>query len=184
MYKKAVSPLIATVLLVMIVVSIGAAVMVVIQSLAGEGMESITSQQAIMACSSDVQVEFLTVGDSFKICVDAPTTGGNGTFALYLDNSGLRDISDWRFRVVGTEGIMDLDGGFEALPKGSIKLYVFPINETVGADDITKIQQIVLYPKITGNANNPSVVCKKPNLVWDEDRIPEFDTCASQSWDG
>ena len=87
--KKAVSPLIATVLLVMIVVSIGAAVMVVIQSLTEENLQSIEAQKAVIKCGSDVSVDLITVGTSYRICTDPNAT--SGTFALYIENKGEDD---------------------------------------------------------------------------------------------
>ena len=53
--KKAVSPLIATVLLVMIVVSVGAAVMLVIRGLSDEQIDKIDKATIEIQCGTEVK---------------------------------------------------------------------------------------------------------------------------------
>lgn len=180
--KKGVSPLIATVLLVMIVVSIGAAVMVVFQGLTEDSISNIQAQQQLIKCGSDVSVGIITVGDSYRICVN-PTSGaiGNMSLYIYMENKGLKDISGWRFTVIGEEGVYDSSDQGSALTKGLIKAYSFTFNGT--GDTVADLSKIRLSPQITGGPSNPVVTCTAPNLEWDSDQIVEFDLCNDTSWD-
>jgi len=183
--KRAVSPLIATVLLVMIVVSIGAAVMVVIQGISQEQIASTQAQQQLIACGTDVEVGLFKVGTSYRICLDEPASASDqGNFSIYLENKGLRDISDWRITIVGNNSIDDTNGGFDtstndlSLDTGEIKRFEY---NWTGTGAIDKIR---LSPKIPGGPATPFITCTEPNLEWDSEDMSGWDTCASVSWDG
>jgi flagellin-like protein len=182
--KRGVSPLIATVLLVMIVVSIGAAVMVVIQGLAQEGIDSTQAQQQLIKCGTDVEVGLLAVGDTYRMCIDTRNTSDIAVFKIFLENKGLKDIADWKFRIIGDGAINDTNGGFTALPRGSLLGYRFEFGGNVGPS-LTQISKISLSPKIPGGPSNPSVICTEPNLEWDDTEIEEMQNCSSSSvtWD-
>ena len=180
--KKAVSPLIATVLLVMIVVSIGAAVMVVIQGITQEQIASTEAQQQLIACGTDVEVGLFQVGTSYRICLDEPNSDTElGNFSIYLENKGLKDISDWRITIVGNNSIEDQNGGFDTydmdLDTGEIKLFEY---NWTGTGVVDKIR---LSPKIPGGPANPLVTCSEPNLEWDSEDMSGWDGCEDVTWD-
>ena len=176
--KKAVSPLIATVLLVMIVVSIGAAVMVVIQGLTEEQIESTKTQSQLLKCANDVQVGIFTQGEDYLICMDDPATSTDlGNFSIYLENKGIKDILDWRITVFGVNGLADINGGFSALDQGEIKLYKFNFT---GSGSITKVR---LSPKTAVQGGTGTVTCEEPNLIWDEDFVARLEDCDDVAWD-
>ena len=184
--KKAVSPLIATVLLVMIVVSIGAAVMVVIQGISQEQIASTEAQQQLIACGTDVEVGLFKVGTTYRICLDDPTSASDqGNFSIYLENKGLKDISDWRITIVGASNVTDTNGGFDTygmdLDTGEIKRFKYNWKSTGAVDKIR------LSPKIPGGPANPLITCTEPNLEWDSDDMSGWDNCNAGanpvSWD-
>ena len=182
MNKKAVSPLIATVLLVMIVVSIGAAVMVVIQGLSEDTLASVDAQKQLIRCGTDVEVGIIEVGSSARVCFDAPPdTANNGNFTLYIENKGTRDISGWRFTVIGDDGIFDSSNQGTSLAKGEIKGFRFFFNQT--GVTVAEHAKIRLYPQIPGGPTNPLVTCQEPNLEWDTYEIADLNLCSALTWD-
>ncbi|MFH2020536.1 MAG: archaellin/type IV pilin N-terminal domain-containing protein [archaeon] len=170
--KKGVSPLIATVLLVMIVVSIGAAVMVVIQGLTDEQIGNIKYQQEAIKCGTEIKTEILQVASTNRACV-ADT---NTSFVIQLQNTGQKDISNWNLLVVGdTVELNENKGTFFA--KGNVSSYKFNFTQ------VDNIQKIVLYPKIPGSAGDRNIPCSMPNLEWESSDIEDMDKCDSVSWD-
>ena len=176
MNKRAVSPLIATVLLVMIVVSIGAAVMVVIQGLSEENLAVIDQNKELIACSTEVDVEILSYGTTNRICYNG--TGSTGTFALTVKNTGSKEIADWRFTAI-SDTISEVDGGKTAVPKQNYSSIKFDFSYS------GSIVKFLLSPKISGGASNPTVTCSLGKLEWDDTEITEMTNCSASgvTWD-
>ncbi|MBN2367693.1 hypothetical protein JXC34_01645 [Candidatus Woesearchaeota archaeon] len=176
--KKAVSPLIATVLLVMIVVSIGAAVMVVIQGLTEEQLQATEVQSQVIKCANDVSVGIFTESDSYMMCMDSPSASDDlGNFSIYMENKGLKDITDWRVTVIGASGVNDTNGGFVALSKNQLKLFKF---NWTGTGTPSKLR---IAPKTAGGGGSGPVTCEEPNLIWDSDFLTDLDDCDDVTWD-
>lgn len=181
--KRAVSPLIATVLLVMIVVSIGAAVMLVIQGIYQDAEVSVQQGQQQINCGENVKLGLIEASQSYRICINAPQTADvMGNVTLYLDNKGTMDISDWKVRVIGDDGLYEDDGGYASLDAGAYGGFVFLYNTSIG-QGISEIEVIQISPKIPGAAGQRAVVCTEENLIWDGDAIAEFDLCNETTWD-
>ena len=183
--KRGVSPLIATVLLVMIVVSIGAAVMVVIQSLSEEQLASASAQQALIQCGVDVDLDLIEVSDSHRICVKPATTDVEGQVILYLENKGLKNVQGWRFTVVGASGIHDSTDQESALARSAIQGFKFNYSGTEVGNGLSAIDLIRISPRVQGGATNPVVTCSEPNLEWDADDIADWSECNASgvTWD-
>ncbi len=180
-FKRAVSPLIATVLLVMITVSIGAAVMVVIQNVAQDGIQSTVTQNELIKCGSDVSAEVLTVSSSYRICINAiPTATTAGNFTLFLENTGLKDISAWRVMVIGESGVYDASSQGLALSKGAIAGMRFSFNGT--GPNVANVSTIRLAPEIDGGGSG-TITCIEPNLEFISDSIENWDLCSAVTWD-
>ncbi|NTV23785.1 MAG: hypothetical protein HGA85_05420 [Nanoarchaeota archaeon] len=173
--KKGVSPLIATVLLVMIVVSIGAAVMVVIQGLTDEQLSTIDANKKLIECSSKMKVEIFSVGDDYRICYNY-SDGGNSTFAIQLDNVGQVDIDDFAFTAV-SDDIVDVRG-LPALTKGAHG--GLRLNFTTTGSSLSLIR---LYPMLAGGSKVGIQTCKYTNFEWDADELAQFDNCDDVTWD-
>lgn len=178
-FKRGVSPLIATVLLVMITVSIGAAVMVVIQNVAQEGIASTEIQGELIKCGTDVSVQVLPVASSYRICLDpSDETDEIGNITLFLENTGLRDVISWRFTVIGSDGIYDSSSQGIDLDKGAIVGMKFLFNGTgTGVENITQIR---LAPQISSGTG--AITCIEPNLEWENIEIEEWELCADVNW--
>ena len=176
--KKAVSPLIATVLLVMIVVSIGAAVMVVIQGLTEEQITNVETQSDLIACGSEVDVDLVEIDNNYRICTNVSDASSNIT--LYLENSGLKDITGFKVIVYGADGFssMTYTSTAATLDKGEIKLLAFNFSSV--ASTYTELDRIEINPQVTGRE---TVTCKEPNLQFDEEFLDALDACSAVTWD-
>lgn len=178
MLKRGVSPLIATVLLVMIVVSIGASVMVLIQGITQESIDSATNQKNIIKCSSDVNLVTVESKNKYRICINRAnlTNNKNMTIAITLGNEGLMDVADFKIEVFGdTIETIETSKGVERGKYVTLK-YFFP--------NITgNIDKIKLYPKIPGGPTSQIITCNEPNLEWSYDQIRYFTDCNEETWD-
>jgi flagellin-like protein len=169
--KKAVSPLIATVLLVMIVVSIGAAVMVVIQGLSEEQISNIQYQQEAIKCGTEVALKVVDVNNVNRMCYN--TTA----FAIQLQNSGQKDIEKWNLLVVGDTTMFLEDKGGEFVA-GNVTTLKFD-----WASSVSNIAKIQVIPKIS-NGNN-YIPCTLPILEFDGDELTAAEGCedTTVSWE-
>jgi flagellin-like protein len=184
MNKQGVSPLIATVLLVMIVVSIGAAVMVVIGGLAQEGLDSTASMQSVINCYSDANLKLLSVDNKFRFCVNA-NSDNNTTIALSVENIGFKDILGMRVVVFGesNQSVTTYTSTAVQIPKGEIKGLRF--NAAGVATNTSQIKKIVFNPIIQGQPGKDSVVCSLTNFEFDYEQLIYLDDCGSPTvtWD-
>ena len=166
--KRAVSPLIATVLLVMIVVSIGAAVMVVIQGLSEEQIANIQYQQEAIKCGTEVSLKVVSVSNANRICY-------NGTaFAIQIQNNGQKDIEKWNLLIVGNRTVFMEDKGGE-FAAGNVTSLKF--DWSVDSDP----EKIQMIPKISNG--NSFIPCTIPSLDFDGDDLTDADSCTDITWD-
>ncbi|MFH1064090.1 MAG: hypothetical protein V1729_03350 [Candidatus Woesearchaeota archaeon] len=100
--KRALSPLIASVLLIVVVVGIGAVVTSMLRGMVQENKQTIESKSDQISCSSDVMVEVIRIDGISQICK------GAGYIDVVLENAG-GEIDDFQLVVVGTTGIYTND---------------------------------------------------------------------------
>ena len=165
--KRGVSPLIATVLLVMIVVSIGAAVMLVIRGISDDNLEKVNLKTAEINCGTDVDLEILAIGTDYQICKDEYTTE-NGVLATIMTNKGSVDVEDFKLTVIGPAGIFEDPTQTLSIEKDETKALNFSFNgsETGG------VRQVRITPIISGVAGQAQVACIDVALTWSNDSIP------------
>lgn len=177
MFKKGVSPLIATVLLVMIVVSIGAAVMVVIQGLTDEQFQNIETQQDAMQCGTDVAIKLVKADQKYRICMNV-TDSEIGNITLLMENVGQKDINGFRVVVYGDVGFNSTNYGADTLTKGELKGFQFKFGG-VGSSS-SEVTKIAIQPQVEGKEK---VTCQEPNLEFDKEMLTGLQDCGSVSWD-
>jgi flagellin-like protein len=169
MMKRGVSPLIATVLLVMIVVSIGAAVMLVIRGLTNENLEKIQQKTAEIACGADVSVHVLAVGNYYQICEN--TSGSSGEIQAIFVNKGTTDISDFKITAIGDSDIYDnisYDGDIiNDISEGETKKLNFVYNNATTGP----LRQIKLVPIVAGAPGKETVACIDTAVIWNSDQL-------------
>jgi flagellin-like protein len=177
--KRAVSPLIATVLLVMIVVSIGAAVMVVIQGLNEEQLDNIQTQEDLLSCSTSVDIKVWEVSDKSRTCLNV-TSATEGNVTILIENVGQKDISGFRVLVFGDDGFNSTTWSSSTLAKNAISGFQFTFGGA--GDSNSEISKIIISPQISAGE---TVACELPELVFDEDEIDSMEDCSGTSvtWD-
>ncbi len=181
MFKKAVSPLIATVLLVMIVVSIGAAVMVVIQGLSDEQIKNIETQQDILSCGTDVKINLFKADSKYRVCLNVSDSNRKNNVTLLMENAGQKDITGFRVVVLGDDGFNTTMYDNDELLKGQLKGFRFQFGGA--GDSSSEISRIAIEPRIEGKE---TVTCQLPTLQFDEEFIDSLKDCnsAEVTWDG
>jgi flagellin-like protein len=178
--KRAVSPLIATVLLVMIVVSIGAAVMVVIQGLNEEQLQNIQTQEDLLSCSTDVSVKIWEVSNKPRVCLEV-VQGSYINITVLMENTGQKDIESFKVLGFGDDGYDTSTWNSYTLAKNAISKFEFKISR-VGNTSRGVVDKIVIAPQITGTE---TVTCELAELTFDEVEIDSLQLCnaTSVNWD-
>jgi len=157
--KKAVSPLIATVLLVMIVVSIGAAVMLVLKGITEENMEASDETVGQLSCGSDVGLEVVQIEKSNQICLETDT------LSTIVRNTGSKDIVSLKFSAIGTGGVHNNDTMI-TLSGGDARLVNFSFPAAIGSIKQIKISvAFILMPQ------NKIVYCLDNEISYAVDAI-------------
>jgi len=160
--KRAVSPLIATVLLIAFAVALGAVVMnwgrTYVEDTAAFAREKSDTE---IKCSSDVKLDFLEVRNVKRLCYEYTTTT---KLNFTVENIGKLDIVGLAVTVVGAKNInttaLDLKGQNMTLERAR-----FYKNETLDMGDLGVPQQIRIVPEIEVEGNRVS--CPATALVED-----------------
>jgi len=143
--RKAVSPLIAAVLLIVITVTIGAVVMNLIRVYVTEGDKQITEGKEAIRCGRDVGIDLAIVNDNYMICNGTAEDTDLASLNFLVENTGTMDILDAQVRIVGSKGIYSNDSVFnETLKMGASHL----VNMTYDPDSVGSFRQVKIVPRI------------------------------------
>lgn len=111
--KKALSPLIAAVLLIVIVVGIGAVVMGIVRGFVSENKATMQSKADSMSCSRDVNVNLVDIDGVWQMC-----KGPDYIYAI-VDNAGAIDVDDFQLVVMATSGFYSNDSISTSISQGA-----------------------------------------------------------------
>jgi FlaG/FlaF family flagellin (archaellin) len=137
--KKALSPLIAAVLLIVVVVGIGAVVTGIVRSLVSENQETIRGKSGEMSCSRDVSVDLILIDDEYQLCK------GSDYISAVVENTGTGDIDDFQLIVMATTGFYNNDSlGTGTFVSGA----AMEVNGTFSGITASDIEQVKLVPKL------------------------------------
>ena len=160
--KKGLSPLIAAVLLIVVVVGIGAVVTGIVRNYVTENKQIITEKSSDMKCGVEVMINVPTVVDELRICHDI--VNSNMTFTL--ENTGSATIDDLQVKFFGTSGFEAYDTvittagvTFEA---GDTKEFSVNFNNT----DIGTLQQVKLVPRVKVVGRSDKAFCTDAGLTF------------------
>ncbi|MBW2966862.1 hypothetical protein KY362_00080 [Candidatus Woesearchaeota archaeon] len=144
--KKAISPLIAAVLLVVIVVTIGAAVMALVRGYLTEGEHQVTVNKEAIKCGRDTSVQLVLINNNYQICNGTHEDDEDlASLNFYLENTGTIDVLDAQVRIVGTKGIYQNDTALNStLRTGGVAL----VNMTYDPVGIGQFRQVKIVPRI------------------------------------
>ncbi|MFH1053300.1 MAG: archaellin/type IV pilin N-terminal domain-containing protein [Candidatus Woesearchaeota archaeon] len=152
MGKKGVSPIIAVVLLIAIVVGLGAVLMTISRNFMSESEENIEEKTEVMKCNTDVQINFVETAGGFKV-VETP----DGTYTVTVEAGPYMDIDTLVLTAIGaTTGEDETTTG--ALGKGKIDTFIF--TPTPAVIDPTKIKVV---PTFKGEAGN-TIICPQSGI--------------------
>ena len=145
--KKAVSPLIAVVLLIVIVVSIGAAVMAIVRNYVTEGEKQVNVGEGAMKCGRDTSIAFVLVNNNYQVCNGThPDDGDLANLNIMIENTGTTNILDVQVRAVGTKGLVQNDSVLDTtLNTGGVAI----INMTYDPEVLGEFRQVKVVPRIS-----------------------------------
>jgi flagellin-like protein len=154
--RKGLSPLIAAVLLIVVVVGIGAVVTGIVRNYVTENRQVITEKASDMKCGIEVGVNVPTVADEIRICNNTASKYINVT----LENTGSADIDDLQLKVFGTSGFSANDtvwtdlGYTTPFETGDTKELVM-----YWPDDIGELQQVKIVPRVKVVGRSEKAFC-------------------------
>jgi len=160
--KKGLSPLIASVLLIVVVVGIGAVVTGIVRNYVSENKQVIEKTSTDTDCSTQVEIEVPTINDDFMICL------GTNTVNFTIENTGSMFVDEFQVKVFGDTGFDDVDGVLpDGLAPGQVNTSVVVSHAAVG-----NVQEVLIVPKkkVTGSSNK--IFCSEAQL-----RFAGIDTC-------
>ncbi|MBW2972320.1 hypothetical protein KY359_04760 [Candidatus Woesearchaeota archaeon] len=146
--KKAISPIIAAVLLVVIVVSLGAAVMSLVRNYLTEGETQVNVEKEAIKCGRDTSIEWVTINEDYQICNSTHEDDPDlASLNFMVENTGTTNVLDLQVRMVGSKGIFQnntaMNESFTLRPGGVVVVNVSYDPETVG-----EFRQVRVVPRI------------------------------------
>jgi flagellin-like protein len=143
--RKAISPIIAAVLLVVIVVGLGAALMSIARNYLSEGKQDITEKKEEIKCGKDVGMEIVIIGNNYQICNATAEETDMASLNVMLVNTGTIPILDAQVRMVGTRGIFMNNSVFnETMEMGD----TIQLNITYDPESVGEFRQVFIVPRI------------------------------------
>jgi len=143
--KKAISPLISAVLLVVITVSIGAAVFALVQNYMGSGKKTISEKNEELRCGRDVGISMELFNNTY-ICNASSDKSGKASFNMILNNQGSRVINQVQLRVIGTKSVFTNNSILnQSMPLGAS----WVINVTYNPEELGDFRSAQVIPRIT-----------------------------------
>jgi flagellin-like protein len=138
--RRAISPLIATVLLIVVVVGIGAVITGIVRDYVAGSKETVSSKDEMMSCSRDVVVEVLEIDKVPQVC------SGSGYVDIVLENTGGADVDDMQLVVIGDSGIYTNDSvsGGDPFNMGETQEF----NGTFDPASVGVVEQVKFVPKL------------------------------------
>jgi len=139
-YNRAMSPLIAAVLLMVVVVGIGGVVMGIVRGFVTENKDMIDSKSDAMSCSRDVGLSVVDIDGTPQVCI-----GADYGYVI-IENTGAIDIDDFQMVVMGTAGFYR-NGSLNATMSFSPG-ETSEFNGSFNAASVGTVQQIKFIPKL------------------------------------
>lgn len=174
--KKAISPLIASVLLIVVVVGIGAVVTGIVRNYITENKQTITEKTSDMKCGTEMQMEVPVVADAMRICKNTSYAASAHAVKFTLQNTGSATIDDMQLKVFGASGFVANDTAItessgttsagNSIASGLVvgDTYEFTVpyaNATVGT-----LQEIKIIPRVKVVGRTEKAYCTDSGLTF------------------
>jgi hypothetical protein len=155
--KKALSPLIAVVLLLVVAVGIGALVTGMVRNLVTDNQNTIDSKSDEMSCSRDVTVAVVEIDREPQICK------GSNYIDAVLENTGATDVDDFQLSIFGDAGFYRNEsiGGGDTFTQGEAQEF----NGTF--ESVGTIQQVKLIPKLKKSGQSGYNFCNDVAITYE-----------------
>lgn len=167
--KKAVSPLIAAVLLIVVTVGIGAVVTGIVRNYVTENKQTVTEKASDMKCGIEVSLNVPVVADAMRICKN--TTANPNIVRVTLENTGSTTVDELQMKVFGAGGFVSTDEVFAntsspyantGMPAGATATFnITYVNTTTGA-----LQEVKLIPRVKVVGRSDKAYCTDAGLTF------------------
>jgi hypothetical protein len=152
--KKAISPLVATLLLVLLATALGVIAMSWGRAQLEEGSY----------CPVVIGLKFIELNQDLQICKAG--TKENGVITFLVENGATIDVDSLNFRVIGTNDAYTLE-----LPESSIKKgYPLLKNVPYNYDLFGEISQVKITPRVVLFPGEDPVLCPEQALIIEDIR--------------
>jgi len=166
--KKGLSPLIAAVLLIVVVVGIGAVVTGIVRNYVTENKQTITEKASDMKCGVEVSINVPEVADELRIC------NYTSKIQFTVENSGSAAIDDMQVKVFGTSGFAANDTAWTQEKSGSFEPGdTQTMNTTFDSAAVGTIQQIKIVPRVKVVGRTDKAYCTDAALTF-----TDFPSCS------
>ncbi|MBW2964454.1 hypothetical protein KY363_03255 [Candidatus Woesearchaeota archaeon] len=163
--RKGLSPLIAAVLLIVVVVGIGAVVTGIVRNYVTENKQTITEKASDMKCGVEVSLNVPTVNDQLLVC------NGSSYVDVTLENTGSAAIDDIQLKVFGASGFAANDTAWTS--NTTLGTTSFASGDTQQlrlyyAGTIGELQQIKIVPRVKVVGRSDKAYCTDAALTFSD----------------
>jgi hypothetical protein len=154
--KKGLSPLIAAVLLIVVVVGIGAVVTGIVRTQVTEDAQTITKTSKDVECSTLVQINVPTYEDDFRLCL------GSNYVNFTIENTGSVAVEEFQIKVFGTGGFAENDSIIPTgLDQGQVEPNYLAYYDNTG---VGTVEEVFIIPKKRVTGQTSKIHCNEARL--------------------
>lgn len=150
--KRGISPLIATVLLIVFSVALGAVVMSWGESYIEEKAEFVSGAQETVGGCDLVDISVIMLGGAPQVCLR------NGLIDAWLDNGPSAEVYDIHARIVGEQGVATIESLLDAPLRRTNA-----VKATFATGPIGHVRQVKLTPQVL--IGDTPLFCKNKALL-------------------
>ncbi|HII71893.1 TPA: hypothetical protein HA265_04020 [Candidatus Woesearchaeota archaeon] len=164
--KKGLSPLIAAVLLIVVVVGIGAVVTGIVRNYVTESKQTITEKSSDIKCGVEVDIEVPVVSEEMQICHDSV----NNIINFTLENTGTATIDEIQIKFFGTSGFEAIDElstngvAIGTWGTGMAAGETLKFNATYDSGAVGTLQQVNIIPRVKVVGRTDEAYCTDSSL--------------------
>lgn len=164
--KKGLSPLIAAVLLIVVVVGIGAVVTGIVRNYVTDNKQTITEKASDMKCGVEVDLTVPVVNEVLKMCHNSTAN----YIKFTIENTGTAVVDDLQVKFFGASGFETNDTVGTNTPSfGSDGMAIgetLEFNMTYTAGTVGTLQQINIVPRVKVTGRSTKAYCTDSSLTF------------------
>jgi len=149
MNKRGISPLVSTIVLIMISIGIGFVVMNWGRTQLGEGAR----------CAVDAEMKVVKLNGVPQVCYSG--SGESGFIKILIENGANVDVGSLLVTIIGSKQPYNIELKDSAIEKGYTLQKEVPYN----FDLFGKVKQVKIAPKIITYPGEPSLLCPEQSLI-------------------